>query len=63
MKFTDKSIKELKIKSAVYEVSDDELPRLKVRVQPSGSKVFYAYFRLQSGKARKFKIGRFGEIT
>lgn len=63
MKFTDKSIKELKIKPAVYEVSDDELPRLKVRVQPSGSKVFYAYFRLQSGKERKFKIGRFGEIT
>ena len=32
MKFTDKSIKELKIKPAVYEVSDDELPRLKVKI-------------------------------
>jgi hypothetical protein len=29
---------------------------------PSGAKIFYVHFRLQSGKERKFKIGRFGEI-
>jgi integrase len=44
-----------------YVVSDTEIQKLKIRVTPKGSKIFYLFWK-KNGKQNKYRIGKFGDI-
>ncbi len=58
--FTDRKLAHLRPDSAVYEVGDAASPGLRLRVSPSGRKVFRWYFREATGKHRVLTLGAYG---
>lgn len=56
-KLTNSQVENLVPGAKYYDVGDSELPGLVVRVQPSGSKIFYLRYKLPDGKRRSFRIG------
>jgi hypothetical protein len=44
-----------------YLISDTEIKKFKIKITPSGSRIFYLYWK-KNGKLNKFRIGKFGDI-
>ena len=64
MKFTEKSIRDLRVESGRQVFSDDTVKGLVVKVSDSGHKAFYIFYRL--GRGRKYlkqqlKLGDVGQ--
>lgn len=53
-RLTNTVIANLESRSKYYDVHDDKLPGMMVRVQPSGSKRFYVRYRLPDGTRRAY---------
>lgn len=62
-KLTEKSIKALAAKDKAYEVVDEGMSCLTLRVQPTGHMSFYIRYRNKAGVSRRAKLGVFGQIT
>jgi integrase len=62
MKLTESSVAKLPAKAARYEVADDELANLVLRVLPTGGKVWMYRYRAE-GKARRYRLGDASAIT
>ncbi|MBO1924586.1 site-specific integrase [Thiomicrorhabdus sp. 6S3-12] len=62
MNFTNSEIGKLEAKDRDYEVTDPKTTGLKIKVTKSGTKTFYFKWR-QTGKLRKYQIGKFGDIS
>lgn len=58
---TNSAIGKLEVKDKEYVISDTEIPKLKVRVTKSGSKIFYLFWK-KNGKLNKYRIAKHGEI-
>lgn len=61
-KLTNSVVNTLVVRETRYEVSDTEVPTLRVRVSPSWEKVYYVQYR-HDGQRRRFRLGRHGELT
>jgi len=59
---TNTAIGWLEPQSNDYIVSDTEIKKLKIKVTPSGSKIFYLFCK-KNGKLNKYRIGKFGDIS
>ena len=55
--FTKKRIEAIEPSSKTQVFNDSKITGLHLRVYSSGKKVFYLYFRTQSGEQRRPKIG------
>lgn len=55
-KLTNTYVSGLKPESTYYEVFDSDQPGFCVRVQPTGTKTFYVWYMLPTGKRRPFRI-------
>jgi integrase len=62
MKLTHKIIDKLKPAEKAYYVSDDSMPGLRVRINPTGRKVFVYESRVNR-KQRRVSLGQYGKIT
>ena len=58
---TNIEIGKLEPKSKDYIVSDTEIKKLKIKVTPSGSKIFYLFWK-KHGKLNKYRIAKHGEV-
>jgi integrase len=56
-------VERAEVKSQRYTIWDVELKGFGVKVQPSGRKSYFAYYRTQSGQQRKPAIGSHGKVT
>jgi integrase len=56
-------VEKAEVKSQRYTIWDAELRGFGVKVQPSGTKSYFAYYRTQSGQQRKPAIGSHGKVT
>jgi len=61
-KLTKRTVDALKPREAPYEVRDDTLQGLLLRVQPSGQKTFYFDYRL-NGRRNRHKLGVNGNVS
>lgn len=61
-KLTKRTVEALKPQEAPFEVRDEALPGLLLRVQPSGRKTFYFDYRL-NGRRNRYKLGVFGNVS
>lgn len=61
-KLTKRTVEALKPHEGPYEVRDDEIQGLLVRVQPSGQKTFYFDYRL-NGRRNRYKLGANGNLS
>ncbi len=57
------TIRNLTTKPERYEVSDVDMPALRLRITPNGIKTFILRYRNAAGAMKVFTIGRFGELT
>ena len=57
VRLTNSQVESLVPGAKYYDVGDSEIPGLVVRVQPSGSKIYYLRYKLPDGKRRSFRIG------
>ena len=62
-KLTNTNVKALEPRSAYYEVFDSEQPGFCVRVQPTGTKTYYVWYMLPSGKRRPFRLANANATT
>ncbi len=62
-RLTNTYVRELESRSSYYEVFDSDQPGFCVRVQPTGTKTFYVWYTLPTGKRRPFRIGSPKAIT
>jgi integrase len=62
MKLTESSVAKLAPRAVRYEVADDELANLVLRVLPTGTKVWMYRYRAE-GLARRYRIGDAAAIT
>ena len=60
---TKRFIDQLEIPEDIQVFHDTKVTGLHLRVSPSGSKTFYLYFRIKSGKQRRPKLGVYGILT
>lgn len=63
MQLTNRLADSLAAKEKPYEVRDDKIKGFLLRVQPSGSKVYYLSYRNAEGKKQRYRIGAHGTIT
>ncbi|MEW8439912.1 MAG: tyrosine-type recombinase/integrase [Candidatus Thiodiazotropha taylori] len=61
--FTDKALANLKPKDKDYELGDAGCPGLRLRVSPSGKKVFRWYYQEANGKRRVKTLGVYDDIS
>jgi integrase len=61
-KLTKRTVEALKPQEQPYEVRDDGIQGLLVRVQPSGQKTFYLDYRL-NGRRNRYKLGIYGNVS
>src|SRR5688572_2998874 len=61
-KLTKRTVEALQPREQPYEVRDDTLPGLLLRVQPSGQKTFYFDCRL-NGRRNLYKLGLNGNVS
>lgn len=61
-KLTKRTVEALKPQGAPFEVRDESLPGLLLRVQPSGRKTFYFDYRL-NGRRNRYKLGIYGNVS
>lgn len=61
-KLTKRTVDALKAQERAYEVRDDTLQGLLLRVQPSGQKTFYFDYRL-NGRRNRYKLGIYGNVS
>jgi integrase len=61
-KLTKRTVEALKPQAQPFEVRDDMLPGLLLRVQPSGQKTFYLDYRL-NGRRNRYKLGVYGNVS
>jgi integrase len=61
-RLTKRTVEALKAQEAPYEVRDDGVQGLLVRVQPTGQKTFYFDYRL-NGRRNRYKLGVFGNVS
>ncbi|MCG7931503.1 MAG: integrase arm-type DNA-binding domain-containing protein [Candidatus Thiodiazotropha lotti] len=61
--FTDKALANLKPKAKDYELGDAGCPGLRLRVSPSGKKVFRWYYQEADGKRRVKTLGIYDDIS
>jgi len=57
MKLTNRSVANLELNTALYDVRDTEIKGFLLRVRPTGSKTYYLQYRNGDGLQRHFKIG------
>ena len=57
------TIRNLVPRAERYEVSDAEIPSLRLRVAPSGIKTFILLYRNAQHRRCRYTIGRFGDLT
>ncbi|MCG7932749.1 MAG: site-specific integrase [Candidatus Thiodiazotropha lotti] len=57
------NIRKLEAKSTRYEVSDSEIPSMRLRITPNGVKTFILLYRNAEGRQRRYTIGRLGDLT
>ncbi|MEW8438738.1 MAG: site-specific integrase [Candidatus Thiodiazotropha taylori] len=57
------NIRKLEPKSTRYEVSDSEIPSMRLRITPNGVKTFILLYRNTEGRQRRYTIGRLGDLT
>tara|TARA_R110001592_G_scaffold4251_4_gene23829 strand:- start:85 stop:1359 length:1275 start_codon:yes stop_codon:yes gene_type:complete len=62
-RLTNTNVKALEPRSSYYEVFDSEQPGFCVRVQPTGTKTYYVWYMLPSGKRRPFRIANTNATT
>jgi len=62
-KFSNSIVSALRPEAARYEVTDSEIPGLKLRVSPSGAMTYALIYRNLEGKKVRYTIGRHGAIT
>lgn len=62
-KLTNTSVKALEPRDTYYEVFDSEQPGFCVRVQPTGTKAYYVWYMLPTGKRRPFRIANVNATT
>lgn len=63
VKLTKTAIRDLPTKAVRYEVSDTEIPSLRVRIATSGIKTFALLYRNAENRRCRYTIGKFGELT
>ncbi|MBL4601253.1 MAG: tyrosine-type recombinase/integrase [Emcibacteraceae bacterium] len=63
LKLTKKAVDASKPQASRYTINDIELKGFQCRVSPSGSKIYYLYYRTQDGRERRPKIGVHGVIA
>jgi len=56
-------VEKAEVRSQRYTIWDVELKGFGVKIQPSGRKSYFAYYRTQSGQQRKPAIGSHGKVT
>jgi integrase len=56
-------VEKAEVRSQRYTIWDVELKGFGVKIQPSGKKSYFAYYRTQSGQQRKPAIGSHGKVT
>jgi integrase len=61
-KLTKRTVEALRPQSQPFEVRDDTLQGLLLRVQPSGQKTFYFDYRL-NGRRNRYKLGLYGNLS
>ncbi len=62
-KLTISTVKALEPDSSPYEVRDTQIKGFLLRVQPSGSMVYYLDYRGSDGKRNRYRIGAHGTLT
>lgn len=62
-RLTQKYIDAIIPKEKPFEIRDEEVGGLLLRVQPTGSKVYYADFKLADGRRSRFKLGKSDALT
>lgn len=62
-KLSNSTVSALRPEAARYEVTDSEIPGLKLRVSPSGAMTYALIYRNLEGKKVRYTIGRHGAIT
>ncbi|MEW8645224.1 MAG: site-specific integrase [Candidatus Thiodiazotropha endolucinida] len=63
IKLQRSNIRKLEPSLSRYEVSDSEIPSLRLRITPNGIKTFILLYRNAEGRQRRYTIGRFGDLT
>lgn len=63
VRLTKLVVEKAEVKSQRYTIWDADLKGFGVKVQPSGSKSYFAYYRTHSGQQRKPAIGTHGKVT
>ena len=63
IKITKRSVDAIKPAEKPAEYRDTELKGFLIRCQPTGNKTFYFSYRNAAGKARRIKLGKYGDIT
>ncbi len=63
MQLTNRAVDTFKPKDKPYEVYDDTIKGFLLRVQPSGTMVYYLAYRNSEGKKHRYRIGTHGTIT
>jgi integrase len=62
-KLTERFIKTITPKSTPYEIRDTEINGFILRIEPTGTLIYYLVYRITTGAKKRYKIGRHGSIT
>jgi integrase len=63
VKLNRTNIKELVPRAERYEVTDEDNPKLRLRITPDGTKTFALVYRDSANKKKRYTIGRYPDLT